>query len=116
MRQQIASTEILELKQEVKQLREDMQLLEDVVERVLVSPSILFAMPDGSRRPFSPTRPVSLRTLAILLKVEEQSQKRGSLSRDEEVALMHDILERARQEAIDKGIALDDEREAAIGD
>lgn len=84
---QTVNAEILELKQEVKQLRADMQWLEDVVDRVLVSPPILLKMPDGSKRPFSPTRPVSLRTLATMLRVEEASQKRRDLSREEEVGL-----------------------------
>ncbi len=51
-----------------------------------------------------------------MLRVEEESQKRRNLSRDEEVDLLRDILERARLDAIEKGIAIDDEREAAIGD
>jgi len=116
MRQETTSTDILELKQEVKELREDIQMLEDVVGRVLISPPILFTMPDGSKRPFSPSRPVSLRTLAIMLKVEEVSQERRRLSDEERRDLFKNDLEAARREAIAKGIAIEDEREAATGD
>ena len=116
MSRQEAHVNIDQLQQQVNQLVADMQMLEGVLERVLVSPPIMFSMPDGSKRPFHPTRPVSMRTLAMMLKVEEVSQERSHLSNDERRAIFLRDLEEARQEAIAKGIAIEDEHDAAIGD
>lgn len=52
----------------------------------------------------------------MMLKVEEVSQELSHLSDDERQVLCRRELDAARQEAIAKGIALEDEREAAIGD
>lgn len=83
---------------------------------LLIIPPVIFTMPDGSQRPFRPTRPVSLQTLATMARVEEMSQARCHLPAEERTEVFLQNIERARDEAIRKGIAIDDEREAAVGD
>jgi len=73
-------------------------------------------MPDGSKRPFSPNRPISLQTLATLIRVDALSQERRHLSADERTRVFLQNIEEARAEAIAKGTAIEDEREAALGD
>jgi len=73
-------------------------------------------MPDGSERPFRPNKPVSPRTLISMARVEKLSQERRHLSAEERRELFWQNIEQARAEAIRKGIAIDDEREAAVGD
>jgi hypothetical protein len=83
---------------------------------LLIIPPVSFTMPDGSQRPFRPNRPVSRQTLATMARVEEMSQGRRHLLAEERTKVFLQNIERARAEAIRKGIAIDDEREAAIGD
>jgi len=83
---------------------------------LLIVPPVIVTMPDGSKRPFRPNRPVSLQTLVTMARVEGLSQARRHLSAEERTEIFLQNLERARAEAIRKGIALDDEREAALGD
>ena len=83
---------------------------------LLIIPSVTFTMPDGSRRPFHPNRPVSRQALATMARLEEISQARRHLSSKERTEVFLQTIERARAEAIRKGIAIDDEREAAVGD
>ena len=83
---------------------------------LLIIPSVIFTMPDGSQRPFRPNRPVSLQTLATMARVEEMSQARRHLPAEKRTEVFLQNVERARAEAIRKGIAIDDEREAAVGD
>jgi hypothetical protein len=51
-----------------------------------------------------------------MARVEEMSQARRHLSAEERSEVFLQNIERARDEAIRKGIAIDDEREAAVGD
>ena len=83
---------------------------------LLIILPMIFTMPDGSQRPFRPNRPVSLQTLDTMARVEEMSQGRRHLSSEERTEVFLQTIERARAEAIRKGIAIDDEREAAVGD
>jgi hypothetical protein len=83
---------------------------------LLIAPPVIFTMPDGSRRLFRPNRPVSRQTLATMARMEEMSQARRDLSAEERTNVFLQSIERARAEAIRKGIAIDDEREAAVGD
>ena len=83
---------------------------------LLVVPPVVFTLPDGSRRPFRPNRPVSPQTLVTMAKVEELSRERRHLSAKERTELFLQNMEQARAEAIRKGIAIDDEQEAAIDD
>jgi len=83
---------------------------------LLIIPPVTFAMPDGSQRLFRPNRPVSRQTLATMARVEEMSQERRYLPAEERTNVFLQNIERARAEAIRKGIAIDDEREAAVGD
>jgi len=63
---------------------------------------------------FIRNRPVSLQTLATMARVEELPQARCHLSTEERTELFLQTLEQARAEAIRGGIAIDDEREAAV--
>ena len=78
--------------------------------------NMVSAMPDGSKRPFCPNRPVAPQTLVTMARVEELSQARRHLSAEERTEVFLRNIEQARAEAIRKGIAIDDEREAAVGD
>ena len=88
-----------------------------ILERVLlVVPSIMFTMPDGEKRPFHPNKPVSPQTLVTMERVEGLSQERRHLSGEKRAELFLQSVEQARAEAVRKGIAIDEEREAAVGD
>ncbi len=117
MQQQAVRSEIAQLQQKVERLERDVRLLEGMLERVLVSaPPVMFTMPDGSRRPFQPNKPVSLQLLAHMIQVEESSKERRHESKEERRRQFSDLLESARKEALAKGITIDDEREAALDD
>ncbi len=117
MHQAVPTADIARLQDQIDRLEKEVQVLQDVVERVLVAtPPLLFTMPDGSKRPFRPNRPASLRALATMIKLEEFSEKRRHLSDNERRALLLNDLAAARREAVEMGIATEDEREAAKGD
>ncbi len=82
----------------------------------LLVPPVAFTMPDGSKRLFRPNRPVSLPTLQTMARVEELARARRRLPDKERTETFLQSIEQARVEAIRKGIAIDDERKAAIGD
>lgn len=82
---------------------------------LLVPPAIII-MPDGSKRLFRPNRPVSVQTLQTMARVEELARARRHLPAKERTETFLQSIEQARAEAIGKGTAIDDEREAAIGD
>ena len=108
----------------IDQMRHKIEHLETKVDEIhvvlehllLIIPPVISTMPDGSQRTFYPNRPVSLQTLATMARVEEMSQGRRRLSSEERTEVFLQTIERARAEAIRKGIAIDDEREAAVGD
>ncbi len=105
------------MQRKIEHLETKVDALHAVLERVLfvVSP-LVFTMPDGSTRPFHPNRPVSLQTLTSMARVEELSQARNHLPAEEHAETFLQNLAQARANALHKGIALDDEREAARGD
>lgn len=108
----------------IKLMRREIERLEAKVDQIhailehmlLVVPPVVFTMPDGSQRPFRPNRPVSLQTLVTMARIEELSQARRHLSAEERMDIFLQHMEQARTEAIRRGIAIDDEREAAVGD
>ncbi|MEA3345137.1 MAG: hypothetical protein U9Q78_02650 [Chloroflexota bacterium] len=105
------------MQRKIERLETRLEEIGAILERILViAPPVVFTMPDGSKRPFRPNRPVSLETLATMMRVEILSQERRHLSAEERAELLWRNIEGARAEAIEKGIAMDDEREAAIGD
>jgi hypothetical protein len=107
------------MQRKIEHLETKVDALHAVLERVLIVVSpVVFTMPDGSMRPFHPNRPVSLQTLTTMARVEELSQERNHLPlpAEERAEAFLQNLAQARADAIRKGIALDDEREAARGD
>ena len=117
MSQATLPTDIVRLHDQIARLEREVHVLQDVVERVLVTtPPLFFTMPDGSKRPFRPNRPVSLRALATMIKLEDLSEERRHLSDEERRQLLLKDLDAASQEAADMGIVIEDEREAAKGD
>jgi hypothetical protein len=105
------------MQRKIEHLETKVDALHAVLERVLIVVSpVVFTMPDGSMRPFHPNRPVSLQTLITMARVEELSQERNHLPAEERAEAFLRNLAQARADAIRKGIALDDEREAARGD
>jgi len=111
------SVDIGLMQRKIECLETRLEEISVLVERILViAPPVVFTMPDGSKRPFRPNRPVSLETLATMMRVETLSQERRHLSAEERAELFWQNVEKARAEAIEKGTAIDEEREAAIGD
>ncbi|MBC8448445.1 MAG: hypothetical protein H8D78_11910 [Chloroflexi bacterium] len=105
------------MRHKIEHLETKVEEIHTILERVLlIVLPVVFTTPDGSKRPFRPNRPVSLQTLATMARVEELSQVRRHLSAEERTEVFLQNVEQARAEAIRKGIAIDDEREAAIGD
>jgi hypothetical protein len=105
------------MQRRIEHLEEELDKVRTILERVLVTvPPLIFTMPDGSKRPFRPNRPVSLQTLATLVRVDALSQERRHLSADERTKLFLQNIEEARAEAIAKGTAIENEWEAALGD
>ena len=105
------------MQRQIEYLGTRVEEIHAILERTLliVSP-VVFTVPDGSKRPFRPNRPVSLQTLVTMDRVEELSQAHRHLSAEERTEVFLQNMEQARAEAIRKGIAIDDEREAAVGD
>lgn len=106
-----------QMQRKIEHLETKVDEIRVMLERMLlIVPPVVFTMPDGSKRPFRPNRPVSLGTLATMARVEELSQARRHLSTEERTELFLENVERARAEAIRQGIAIDEEREAAVDD
>lgn len=105
------------MQRQIEYLGTRVEEIHAILERtLLIVPPVVFTVPDGSKRPFRPNRPVSLQTLVTMDRVEELSQARRHLSAEERTEVFLQNMEQARAEAIRKGIAIDDEREAAVGD
>ncbi len=105
------------MQRKIEHLETKVDALHVVLEQVLlvVSP-VIFTTPDGSTRPFHPNRPVSLQTLTTMARVEDLSRARNHLPAEERAKAFLQNLAQARADALHKGIALDDEREAARED
>ncbi len=111
------STDIGLMQRKIERLETRLEEICALLERILViAPPVVFTMPDGSKRPFRPNRPVSLETLATMMRVETLSQERRHLPTEERTALFGRNIEEARAEAMEKGTAIVEEQEAAIGD
>lgn len=110
-------TGIDQMRHKIERLETKVDEIHAILERLLlIIPAVIFTTPAGSQRLFRPVRPVSLPTLATMARVEELSQARRHLSDEERTDVFFQSIEQARAEAIRKGIAIDDEREAAVGD
>lgn len=111
------SVDIGLMQRKIERLETRLEEISALVERILViAPPVVFTMPDGSKRPFRPNRLVSLETLATMMRVETLSQEWRHLPAEERTELFWRNIEEVRAEAIEKGTAIDEEREAAIGD
>jgi hypothetical protein len=77
---------------------------------------VMLPMPDGTERPFRPNRPVSRETLEGIRRAAQLARELQKLPEEERRARFLENMERARADAIARGIAIEDEREAAIGD
>ncbi len=105
------------MQRQIEYLEAKVDEMRAILERiVLVVSPVVFTMPDGSKRPFRPNRPVSPQTLFTMARVEEISQAQRHLSTKVRTKVFLRNVEQARAEAVRKGIAIDDEREAAVGD
>jgi hypothetical protein len=110
-------TGIDQMRHKIERLETKVDEIHAILERLLlIIPPVVFTTPDGSKRLFRPNRPASLQTLATMARVEEMSQARRHLSAEERIEVFLQNIEQARAEAIRKGIAIDDEQEAAVGD
>ncbi|HID64777.1 MAG TPA: hypothetical protein EYP49_18830 [Anaerolineae bacterium] len=76
----------------------------------------MLPMPDGTERPFRPNRPVSRETLEGIRRAAQLARERKDWTREMHVERGRRVMEAARADAIARGIAIEDEREAAIGD
>jgi prevent-host-death family protein len=81
-----------------------------------VEEPVMLPTPDGRWRPFRPTRPVSPETLKLIRKAAQIAWERRDWTPEMTVEAGRRALERARADAIARGIAIEDEREAAVGD
>ncbi len=105
------------MQRKIEHLETKVDEIHIILERMLlIVPPVIFTMPDGSERPFRPNRPVSLQTLSTMERVEELSRTRRHLPAEERTEIFLQNVEQARVEAVHEGIAIDDEREAAVGD
>ena len=77
---------------------------------------VMLPMPDGTERPFRPNRPVSRETLEGIRRAAQLARERKDWTREMTVEQGHRDLERARADAIARGIAIDEDWEAAVGD
>lgn len=105
------------MQHKIESLEEKVDEIRILLEHMLlIVPPVTFTMPDGSQRYFRPNRPVSLQTLVTMARVDELSQARQRLSDEERARIFLQSVREARAEAIRKGIVIEDEREAAVGD
>jgi hypothetical protein len=95
------------------------KLLDELLEAIRIQPDgteIMLPQADGNYRPFQPVKPVSLATLLALMEAGRKAQVIRKLPKEEQIARLKKSLEYAREEAIARGIALEDEEDAAIYD
>jgi len=77
---------------------------------------VMLPMPDGTERPFHPNRPVSRETLEVIRRAAQLARERKDWTREMHVEHGRRVMEETRADAIARGIAIEDEREAAIDD
>lgn len=78
--------------------------------------SVMLPTPDGRWRPFRPSRPVSPEVHAAIEQAARLAWQRRDWTPERTAQEGRRVIERARQEAIAQGIAIDNEREAALDD
>ena len=94
-------------------------LLDELLETIRIQPDgseIMLPQADGNYYPFQPAKPVSLVTILALMKAGQKAQVIRKLPKEEQLARLRKSLEYAREEAIARGIFLEDEKDAAIYD
>ena len=108
-----------EILRRLNRIEEELSALRALLEQVGVQEAeepVMLPMPDGTERPFRPNRPVSRETLEGIQRAAQLARELQNLPEEERRARFLENLERARADAIARGIAIEDEREAAIGD
>lgn len=106
------------LLQRIEQLEEGLAKVWTVLSEgeVAVEEPVMLPTPDGRWRPFRPTRPVSPETLKLIRRAAQIAWERRDWTPEMTVEAGRRDMERARIEAIARGIAIEDEREAAVDD
>ena len=106
------------LLQRIEQLEEGLAKVWTVLSEgeVAVEEPVMLPTPDGRWRPFRPTRPVSPETLKLIRRAAQIAWERRDWTPEMTVEAGLRDMERARIEAIARGIAIEDEREAAVDD
>ena len=105
------------LLQRIEQLEEGLAKVWTVLsEGEVVEEPVMLPTPDGRWRPFRPTRPVSPETLKLIRRAAQIAWARRDWTPEMTAEAGRRALERARADAIARGIAIEDEREAAVGD
>jgi hypothetical protein len=106
------------------------KLFNELLEAIFIQPDgtdIMLPQADGNYYPFQPVKPVryahrrlrltvSLATLLVLAEAGRKAQVMRKLPKEEQLARLRKSLEHAREEAIARGISLEDEKDAAIYD
>jgi len=108
-----------EILRRLNRIEEELGALRALLEQVGVQEDeepVMLPMPDGTERPFRPNRPVSRETLEGIRRAAQLARELQKLPEEERRARFLENMERARADAIARGIAIEDEREAAIGD
>jgi hypothetical protein len=108
-----------EILRRLNRIEEELSALRALLEQVGVQEDeepVMLPMPDGTERPFRPNRPVSRETLEGIRRAAQLVRELQKLPEEERRARFLENMERARADAIARGIAIEDEREAAIGD
>ena len=108
-----------EILRRLDRIEEELTALRTLLEQVGVGEAeepVMLPVPDGTERPFRPDRPVSRETLEGIRRAAQLARELQKLPEEERRARFLENMERARADAIARGIAIEDEREAAIGD
>ena len=108
-----------EILRRLNRIEEELSALRALLEQVGVQEAeepVMLPMPDGTERPFHPNRPVSRETLEGIRRAAQLARERKDWTREMTVEQGRRDLERARADAIARGIAIDEDWEAAIGD
>ena len=108
-----------EILRRLNRIEEELGALRALLEQVGVQEDeepVMLPMPDGTERPFRPNRPVSRETLEGIRRAAQLARELQKLPEEERRARFLENMKRARADAVARGIAIEDEREAAIGD
>ena len=108
-----------EILRRLDRIEEELSALRVLLKQVGVQEAeepVMLPMPDGTERPFRPNRPVSRETLEVIRRAAQLVRERKDWTREMHIEHGRRVMEAARADAIARGIAIEDEREAAIGD